>query len=136
MTTNDIVAEIDAQIARLQQARELLVGTDATIKRKPGRPAGSTPPLKVSSVAPKKVAGNSKAARTLSVEARARIAASQKKRWAKSKKAAKKAARDTAATPAEKAPTARGIVKKTAPAKKAVAAKKAGPAKTAVPPAS
>jgi len=136
MMTNDIVAEIDSEIARLQQARALLASADATIKRKPGRPAGSTPSLKVSNVAPKKVAGNSKAARTLSVEARARIAASQKKRWAKSKKAVKKAARDTTATPAEKAPTAKGIAKKTAPAKKAVAAKKVEPAKTAVPPAS
>lgn len=62
METNDIVREIDAEIARLQQARALLSGGEsgARIGRKPGK-------------------------RVLSAEARARIAAAQRKRWAKQK---------------------------------------------------
>lgn len=66
MTTNKIIAAIDAEIARLEQAKTLLNG--------------------VSSGAPKPV---SKAKRNLSPEARARIAAGQKKRRAKQKRKAK-----------------------------------------------
>jgi hypothetical protein len=73
METNAIVAAIDAEIRRLQDARALLAG-DAAEKRSPGRPKGSA-------AGPKK--------RLLSPEARARIAAAQKARWAKAKKAGK-----------------------------------------------
>jgi hypothetical protein len=71
METTHILAEIDTEIQRLQQVRTLLSG--ATAKRGPGRPAGSLTPKK----------------RHLSAEARERIAAAQRKRWAKLKKAAK-----------------------------------------------
>lgn len=73
METNAILAAIDAEILRLQSARALLTG-DKVAKRGPGRPKGS-------SVGSKK--------RRLSPEARAKIAAAQKARWAKAKKAAK-----------------------------------------------
>jgi hypothetical protein len=98
MDTNDIVLEIDAEISRLQQARTLLSGTDTTVKRKPVRPAGTSLHRKA------------KAVRTMSAEARAKIAAAQKARWAKTKKAAKKAARNVAAVPAVKGPTPNGSV--------------------------
>ena len=121
MDTNDIVLEIDAEISRLQQARTLLSGTDTTLKRKPGRPAGTRIPSKT------------KAVHSMSTEARARIAAAQKARWAKTKKAAKKEARTVGAAPAVKGSTPSGTVPKTAPAKKAVPAKNAARPKTKTP---
>jgi hypothetical protein len=69
MHTHEIIAELDAEIARLQQAKELL-----TVKRGPGRRSGSSAPT---------------AKRILSPAARARIATAQKARWAKVRKAAK-----------------------------------------------
>jgi len=69
MDTAQLVSEIDSEIARLQQARTILAGVDsATHAKSPGKK------------------------RTLSPEARARIAAAQKRRWAKQKAAAKKSA--------------------------------------------
>ena len=121
MNTNDIVLEIDAEISRLQQARTILSGTHTAMKRKPVRPAGTSLPR------------GAKAVHTMSAEARAKIAAAQKARWAKSKKAAKKAARNVAAVPAVKGSTPNGTVPKTAPAKKAVSAKKAARPKTKTP---
>jgi hypothetical protein len=73
MKTSEILAAIDAEIQRLQHARNLLSG-DGVIKRGPRGP-------KVSSKAPKR--------RQLSPEARAKIAAAQRARWAKAKKVAK-----------------------------------------------
>ena len=61
MNTSEIITAIDAEISRLQQARKLLAGSTGTRKRK----------------------------RVMSAEARARISAAQKKRWAQQKKAAK-----------------------------------------------
>jgi hypothetical protein len=73
MSVESIIAEIDLEIARLQQAKQLLSGT---VSRKgPGRPRGTTPKS-----APK-------AKRTLSPVARARIAAAQRARWAKTRRA-------------------------------------------------
>lgn len=66
MTTTKIIATIDEEIARLEQAKKLLTG--------------------LSSGAPKPA----KQKRNLSPEARARIAAAQKKRWAKQKRAKQK----------------------------------------------
>jgi hypothetical protein len=98
MNTIVIMKQIDFEIARLQQARSLLVGAQA--KRGPGRPkktdvhvATRQPVIKksrakVAATAPKRV---------ISEEGRARIAAAQKLRWAKSKRAAKKAAKAAAA---------------------------------------
>jgi hypothetical protein len=80
MAIEDIVSEIDAEILRLQQVRSLLTATHPAGKAKLGRPAG----VKSSAKAEPK--------RTLSAEARAKIAAAQKLRWAKFKKATKKTA--------------------------------------------
>jgi hypothetical protein len=80
MQTTQIIAELDAEIARLQQAKALLNG--ATTKRSPGKPAASMiAAAPAATAAPKK--------RQMSAEGRARIAAAQKARWAKSRKAAK-----------------------------------------------
>jgi hypothetical protein len=74
MDTSQILTAIDEEIARLQQAKSLLTGT--TTKRSPGRP-----PATAASAPTKK--------RTMSAAGRARIAAAQKARWAKVKKAPK-----------------------------------------------
>jgi len=60
MNPDQVIAAIDTEINRLQQARKLLTGTE-TRKRK----------------------------YILSAEARARISAAQKKRWAQQKKVGK-----------------------------------------------
>jgi hypothetical protein len=79
MNTTSILAQIDEQIAKLQQAKALLTVTE--VKAKAGRPKGSkatrtvTPELR-------------KTRRRLSPEGKARIAAAQKARWASLKKAA------------------------------------------------
>jgi hypothetical protein len=73
METSEIIAAIDAEIQRLQHARTLLSG-DAVVKRGPGGAKGF-------STAPKR--------RQISSEGRAKIAAAQRARWAKAKKAAK-----------------------------------------------
>jgi hypothetical protein len=85
MDTTKIIEQIDLQISNLQEARDLLTG--AVTKNGPGRPKKS-----VSVVAPK---GKS-TQRVLSAEAKEKIAAAQKKRWAKVRRAAKKAAKPEA----------------------------------------
>lgn len=74
MDLTTILNQIDAQISVLQQARAIL--TDAPNSRKAGRPA-KVGPLIVERVR-----------KPLSAEGRARIAAAQKRRWAKAKKTA------------------------------------------------
>jgi hypothetical protein len=79
MKVDEIIAGIDEEIAKLQQARKLLSGKDAGPVRKnrgTAAPADST-------------AAPAKKRHPLSPEARARIVAAQKKRWAAAKKAAK-----------------------------------------------
>ena len=66
MDTAAIIEQIDAEIERLEKVKALLTGE--TIAARRGRPPGSG--MK----------------RTLSPEARAKIAAAQKKRWAKAKR--------------------------------------------------
>ena len=68
MDTKQIVAQIDAEIQKLQQAKAALLGAPA--KRGPGRPPAS-------SAKPKK--------RKLSADARARISEAVKRRWAKAR---------------------------------------------------
>jgi hypothetical protein len=65
METTEIVKEIDAEIARLQQVRALLSGGQTGNGRVAARPGKKG---------------------TMSAEGRARIAAAQKKRWAKLRK--------------------------------------------------
>ena len=81
MEVSRIIAEIDLQIAKLQQARELLSGTQP-VRAGRGRPKGSK---NVASIAP---AGPepAKRKRKLSPEGRKRIADAMKKRWAERRK--------------------------------------------------
>lgn len=77
MSIDAILTAIDHEIHRLQSARKLL--TDAPVlapKKGRGRPKKAVTPI-----VPKQTK------RVLSADARARIAAAQKKRWAASKKA-------------------------------------------------
>ena len=88
MNTDEIIRAIDAQISQLQRAKELLGGLDTPIRKRRGGSALniSTDSLVDSAL----VAGNKKARKrpSLSAEARARIAAAQKKRWAKTRRKA------------------------------------------------
>jgi hypothetical protein len=63
MNTNELIEALDAEIARLEEARAILEGDRI--------PNGRTAPVK----------------RTMSPEGRARIAAAQTARWAKAKRA-------------------------------------------------
>jgi hypothetical protein len=73
-----IIAEIDAQISKLQQARALLAGTTAPAARSGrGRPKGSKKTVAAAAPARK---------RKLSPEGRKRIADAMKKRWAERRK--------------------------------------------------
>jgi hypothetical protein len=83
MEVSRIIAEIDAQISRLRQARELLAGTTATTGKRPGRPKGS----KNSKAAPSAVAPRK---RKLSAQGRKNIADAMKRRWAERRKLAAK----------------------------------------------
>jgi hypothetical protein len=77
-----IIAEIDAQIAKLQQARALLAGTTASTSRTgPGRPKGSK-----NAAAAAAQAATAPRKRKLSPEGRKRIADAMKKRWAERRK--------------------------------------------------
>jgi hypothetical protein len=80
MDTKELIAQIDAEIARLQQVKGILSGSTTTRKKRDPNKAKTAP----TPVIVKK--------RTMSPEGRAKIAAAQKARWAKAKKAAKKAA--------------------------------------------
>jgi hypothetical protein len=76
-----IIAEIDAQISKLQQARTLLAGTTTpAVRTGRGRPKGSKNAATATSAstAPRK--------RKLSAEGRKRIADAMKKRWAERRK--------------------------------------------------
>jgi len=85
MALKDILAQLDAEIARLQQAKALLASSDGstapTTRR--GRPKKIT-----ASPAPAKPV---KKKRNLSPEGRARIAEAVKRRWASQKAKQKKA---------------------------------------------
>jgi hypothetical protein len=74
MNTPEIVAALDAEIARLQQARTALAGFEAPRR---GRP----PAFTMGSM-------NGTKPRTMSSAGRARIAEAQRKRWAAQKAAA------------------------------------------------
>jgi hypothetical protein len=84
MSIATLISNIDAEIAKLQQARTLLAGTASPAAKKRGRPAKAAGAVKIVAAKP------AKKERTLSPEGRARIAAAAKARWAAVKKAAKK----------------------------------------------
>ena len=77
MSIESILAEIDAEIARLKQVRSLLAGSGKVASTISGRSATKT-------------ASKSKKKRVLSAEARKRIADAQRKRWAAQRAKAKK----------------------------------------------
>ena len=90
MDTNRIIADIDTEISKLQQARALL--TSEAIKKGPGRPKSAESKV----TEPKE--------RKMSAKGRAAISAAMKARWAKARKAAKTATKT--ASPAKAAKTA------------------------------
>ncbi len=75
MNIEEVLTHLDEEIARLRQAKALLTGEQTTRQ-----------PVPPSSKPAKKALPGKK--RTMSAEGRARIAAAQKARWAKFKKAA------------------------------------------------
>jgi hypothetical protein len=77
MTREDIIAAIDEEISRLEKVKDLLQSSSS------GKLSGA--------IARKANTGTKK--RNLSPEARARIAAAQKRRWAKQKAATTQAAK-------------------------------------------
>jgi hypothetical protein len=83
----DVIAQIDAEIAKLQQAKALLGGPIAA-KSGRGRPKGSKNSAPVVKAAPAKAAR--KAKRKLSPEGRKAIADAMKRRWAERRKQAAK----------------------------------------------
>jgi hypothetical protein len=76
MGIKEILAYLDVEIARLQQAKAVLSGAAnyIPVKRESAKPKATSP---------------SKKKRNLSPEGRARIAAAVKARWAKQKKASR-----------------------------------------------
>lgn len=78
MAIDSILAEIDAEIARLTQARKLLAGATGAQKFTSTAKAG-------------KAAAPPRRKRVLSAEARKRIADAQRRRWAAQRKAKKAA---------------------------------------------
>lgn len=89
MNTNNIVLAIDAEISRLQQAKALLADSSipTQVKGKLGRPAATAVSGKATSFDPPHFGAKPRRRRSLSAAGRARIAAAQKARWAKIKKA-------------------------------------------------
>jgi hypothetical protein len=81
MDVGRILSEIDAEIARLQQARAALtsIGASGTVAPKRGRPKGS---VNKKSAKPRK--------RNLTPEGRKRIAEAMKRRWAERRATATK----------------------------------------------
>jgi hypothetical protein len=70
MDLNRIMAELDAEISRLQQARRLLAGVPVAVDKDSGTTV---------------MALGSRKRKKMSAAARAKISAAQKKRWAKTK---------------------------------------------------
>lgn len=84
MEVSKILEEIDAQISKLQQARELLSGSIVKISKGRGRPKGSKNAKTAAKAAPRK--------RKISPEGRKRIAEAMKRRWAERRKQTAKTA--------------------------------------------
>ena len=133
MGTVEIIRQIDVEISLLQQARVLLSDSDSgEVKRKPGRPSGSRVVKSLPVALPPKAITQSR--RKMSAAGRARIAAAMKARWAKVRRAAKKATatqKPLVAAVLPKASTKKAASKKVA--SKKTATKKASPAQTAGP---
>ena len=87
MAIKDVLALLDAEIATLREARQLLKAdsTGNAVPRKAGRPRKAENALSTAVTTTAKT----KKKRNLSPEGRARIAEAVKRRWAAQKKAAK-----------------------------------------------
>jgi hypothetical protein len=89
MVIDSILAQIDAEIAKLTQVRSLLANTGniaATITERLTKKAPKAKkPAKVAKAAKPAKAAKAKKRRVLSPEARQRIADAQRKRWAAQK---------------------------------------------------
>ena len=87
MAIKDVLALLDAEIATLKEARQLLKAdsTGSAVPRKAGRPRKADTALSTDVTK----AAKTKKKRNLSPEGRARIAEAVKRRWAAQKKAAK-----------------------------------------------
>jgi hypothetical protein len=89
MVIDSILAQIDAEIAKLTQVRSLLANTGkiaATITERLTKKAPKAKkPAKVAMAAKPAKAAKAKKRRVLSPEARQRIADAQRKRWAAQK---------------------------------------------------
>jgi hypothetical protein len=118
MNLDRILSEIDLEISRLQQAKQLLSENSlagSVVKRGPGRPPATakaaTKHTTSALIEPKR--------RTMSAAGRARIAAAQKARWAKTKRAAKKATKPASSKKAAAKKTSKRMgrppLKKSAP---------------------
>ncbi len=86
MQVSRILAEIDAEIAKLQQARALLAPVHSEIRTGRGRPKGSK-----NAASAKPAVTDKPRKRKLSPEGRKRIADAMKKRWAERRKQNSKA---------------------------------------------
>jgi hypothetical protein len=121
MEIDKIIAELDAEIQKLQQARAVIVDS--------GKPAGKTPARGRARAS--KGTAKKPARRKLSAEARKRIADAQRKRWAKVKRAkisaGKKAAKKSSRKAAKKTAARKAAPKKAAPKKAASPAKQESP---------
>ena len=119
MNLDRILSEIDLEISRLQQVKQLLSENSTAnpaVRRGPGRP----PSALTKAVFKPASAETSPKPRGMSAAGRARIAAAQKARWAKSKKAAKKS---TAAAPKKAAVKSTGKKRGRPPLKKSAVTK-------------
>ena len=85
MALTDVIAQIDAEIAKLQQTKVLLSGAEAP-KSGRGRPKGSK--NATTTVAPAAAPVAAKSKRKLSPEGRKAIAEAMKRRWAERRKQA------------------------------------------------
>ena len=83
MDTNRIIADIDTEISRLQQARAILASVG--VKNGPGRPKSAEPKV----LKPKK--------RKMSAKGRAAISAAMKARWSKKRVGTRPNVKKTAA---------------------------------------
>ena len=91
MDTNKIILAIDLEISRLQQAKARLTQTlsPTSAKRRSGRPTAASGGSTATSFTPANSDAKATKRRGMSAEGRARIAAAQKARWARSRMAAK-----------------------------------------------
>ena len=85
MAITDVIAQIDAEIAKLQHAKVLLSGAEAPRSGR-GRPKGSKNASTTAAATPAPAAVGVKSKRKRSPEGRKAIAEAMKRRWAERRK--------------------------------------------------